>query len=254
MSSRIFAVCFGVFSYLVFFASFVYTVGFLADFGVPRTVDSAPTSGPWAALAVNLALLGVFAIQHSVMARPGFKRWWTRIIPEHLERSTYVLLSVAAVALLLWGWQPISGSVWHVENPSLRGVLWAGYLAGYATIFLSTVLLNHFDLFGLRQVWLHAQGKEYTHLPFKTPLFYKSVRHPLYVGWLMAFWITPDMSVGHLLFAGACTAYILVALVFEERDLVEHFGDTYRQYRRDVPALVPGARRRRAEVAATVQG
>ena len=252
--SRIFAVTFGVFSYLVFFASFVYTVGFLADFGVPKTVDSPATSGPWIAAAINFGLLGIFAIQHSVMARPAFKRWWTRIVPQHLERSIYVLLSVAAVALLYWGWQPIEGTVWSIQSEPLRTVLWGGYLAGFATIFVSTVLLNHFDLFGLRQVWLHARGEAYTDLPFKTPLFYKHVRHPLYVGWFMAFWITPEMSVGHLLFAGVCSAYIFVALIFEERDLISHFGETYRQYQRTVPSLLPGARGRRAAGTARANG
>ena len=252
--SRIFGVTFGVFSYLVFFVSFVYTVGFLADFGVPKTVDSAATSPAWLAVIINLGLFAVFAVQHSVMARPGFKRWWTRIVPEHLERSIYVLLSVVVVVLLYWGWQPIEGTVWSVQNETLRGVLWAGYLAGYATIFLATVLLNHFDLFGLRQVWLHAKGEAYTDLPFKTPFFYKHVRHPLYVGWLMAFWITPEMSVGHLFFAGACSAYIFVALIFEERDLVAHFGETYREYRRTVPSLMPRFRGRRVEGAASANG
>lgn len=241
---RIFFPIFAVACYAAFFASFLYTVGFLANFGVPKSVDSDPTSGPWIAALINLGVLGVFGLQHSIMARPAFKRWWTRIVPAPIERAVYVLASVAAVALVYWAWQPMAGMVWQVEHEAARGALWALYLGGYGVIFVSTVLLNHFDLFGLRQAFIAAAGREYTDLPFQTPAFYKVVRHPLYVGWFMVFWFTPDMSVGHLLFAGVCSAYIFVALIFEERDLVAHFGDTYRSYREEVPALVPFVRRK----------
>ena len=257
--SRIFALGFGVFSYAVFFACFSYTVGFFANAGVPKSVDvtpmnALPAATPWIAALINIGLLGIFGLQHSVMARPAFKRMWTRIIPTHLERSVYVLLSVAAVALVFWGWQPIEGSVWHIENEIMRGAMWTLYLGGYATIFASTVLLNHFEMFGLRQVWLFARGREYTDLPFETPALYKHVRHPLYVGWFMALWFTPDMSMGHLLFAGVASAYILVALIFEERDLVAHFGDTYRKYQDEVPAFMPGGRNRTPKTASPVRG
>ena len=188
------------------------------------------------------------------MARPGFKRAWTKVVPAHLERSTYVLCSVAVGALLFVGWQPMTTVVWQFEHEGARTLMWTLFLGGFALLFTSTVLLNHFELFGLRQVWLHARGKAYTDLPFETPAFYKVVRHPLYVGWMSAMWFTPDMTVGHLLFAGLSTAYIFVALIFEERDLVAHFGKTYEDYREAVPALMPRfGRRKRTPKTATAR-
>lgn len=240
---------FGVAAYLAFFATFVYSIGFIADRFVPRTLDSpASSTTGWLAFAIDMALLGVFGLQHSVMARPAFKRWLTRFIAEPAERSFYVLCSVGAMVLVFWGWQPIAGTVWQVENEVGRNLLWALYLAGFGIVFYATVLISHFDLFGLRQVTLYALGRDYRHLPFGTPSLYRHVRHPLYVGWAIAFWATPSMSVGHLLFAVVCTAYMLVAIRFEERDLITHFGDQYRAYRAQVPSLIPrlGGRSRRA--------
>jgi len=236
---RILFPTFAVACYAAFFACLLYTMGFLANFGVPVTIDAEPTSGPLVATGVNLGLLAVFALQHSVMARPAFKRWWTRVVPEPIERAVYVLASVAAIGLLFAAWQPIGGHVWQIQDELARGVVWALYLGGYGMIFVSTVLLNHFELFGLRQAFLYAAGREYTTLPFETPAFYKYVRHPLYVGWFMVLWSTPDMTVGHLLFTGVSSVYIVVALALEERDLVAHFGETYERYREQVPAFVP---------------
>jgi protein-S-isoprenylcysteine O-methyltransferase Ste14 len=236
---RILYPAFAVFSYAAFLACFLYTVGFLANFGVPETVDADPTSGPWIAALVNLGVLGIFGLQHSVMARPGFKRWWTRIVPEPIERAVYVLASVAALGLVIWAWQPIAGTVWQIDNEIARASIWALYLGGYGMVFASTALLNHFEIFGLRQAFLFAADREYFSLPFETPAFYKYIRHPLYVGWFMVLWCTPDMSVGRLLFAGVSSVYIFVGLVYEERDLVAHFGETYERYREQVPALVP---------------
>ncbi len=236
---RVLYPAFAVLCYAAFFACFLYTVGFLANFGVPKTVDGEPTSGPIVAALVNLAVLGVFGLQHSVMARPGFKRWWTRIVPEPIERAVYVLASVAALGLVMAAWQPMGGHVWQLQNEIARAAVWALYLGGYGMVFASTVLLNHFELFGLRQAFLYGAGREYTDLPFETPAFYKYMRHPLYLGWFMVLWSTPDMSIGRLIFAGVSSAYILVALVFEERDLVAHFGDTYRRYQKQVPAFLP---------------
>src|SRR4029079_14280421 len=180
------------------------------------------------AVMVDAGLLLLFALQHSIMARPGFKRWWTRIIPAHLERSTYVLLASLCLMLLIWQWQPIGGVVWSVENETIKTILLIAYLTGWATVFLATFLINHFDLFGLRQVWLYFRGKPYTHLPFRLPAFYKLVRHPLYLGFLIAFWSTPVMTLAHFLFAILTTGYILTAIQFEEKDLVETYGDRYR--------------------------
>lgn len=246
---RILVFAFGVASYLAFLATFVYSVGFIAGQFVPRSIDSAATSTPWVAALTNLVLLGVFGLQHSVMARPAFKRWFTRFIPESAERSAYVLASVAVMALLFRGWQPIAGDVWHVENELARGALQALYLAGFGLVFYATVLISHFDLFGLRPIWLQLIGRDYEPLPFTMPSLYKHVRHPLYVGWTVVFWATPTMSVGHLLFAVVCTAYMLVAIRFEERDLIAHFGEPYRAYREQVPALVPRRRRSVAGIA-----
>ncbi len=233
---------YGLASYVVFFAVFLYAIGFIGNFGVPKTLDS-PRDVPFGtALAINLGLLALFALQHSVMARPAFKRWWTRIVPEPAERSTYVLFSSLAMVALYLYWQPMGGVVWEITAPGGVIAMYVIYALGYALLLYSTFLINHFDLFGLRQVWLHALGRPYTQLAFKTPWLYQQVRHPLYVGWLMIFWATPVMTVAHLVFAVMTTAYILVAIRFEEHDLIDAHPE-YADYRRQVPMLVPFGRR-----------
>jgi methanethiol S-methyltransferase len=236
---------YGVVCYAVFLATFLYAIGFVGDLWVPRSIDSAPRAPLTIALLTNLALLGLFAAQHSVMARPAFKRWWMRIVPPSAERSTYVLFSSVALIALFAFWQPMGGTVWNVESPVGRAVLYALFAFGWGLVLVSTFLINHFDLFGLRQVWLQLIGKPYQPLPFKTPLLYRYVRHPLYVGWFFAFWATPTMTVAHLVFAIATTAYILIAIQLEERDLVEAHPE-YEEYRRRVPMLAPFTKVRQA--------
>jgi methanethiol S-methyltransferase len=229
---------YGVVSYATFFATFLYAIGFIGNFGVPKSIDSARETSLGIALAINAALLGVFAIQHSVMARPAFKGWWTRIIPQAAERSTYTLLSSVALIALFAFWEPIGGIVWSVESPVSQALIYGAYAFGWLLVLVSTFLINHFDLFGLRQVWLQLRGRPYTPLQFKTPVLYRYVRHPLYVGWFFAFWSTPTMTVAHLVFALATTAYILIAIQLEERDLIAEHPE-YAQYRKRVPMLVP---------------
>lgn len=246
MLGRIAIFVYGVASYALFFGTFLYAIGFVANFGTPTSLD-AGASGPLVpALLVNLGLLTLFALQHSVMARPGFKRAWTRIVPEPAERSTYVLLSSVALILLFAYWRPMGGVVWDVSSPAARALLQAVCMAGFLIVLLSTFLINHFDLFGLRQVWLHLIGRPYTHLPFHTPGPYRMVRHPLYVGWLVAFWAAPTMTVAHLVFAIATTGYILAAIPFEEADLEQVHGEPYRRYRRTVGMFLPRRGRERA--------
>ncbi len=236
---RIFTFLYGAMSYVVFLATFLYAIGFIGNFGVPKSLDTA-ASGPWqTALLVDLGLLSLFAVQHSVMARPAFKRLLTRVVPVAMERSTYVLASSVALLFLFWQWQPLGGMVWDVENQVGRGLLYAGYAFGWALVLLATFVINHFDLFGLRQVWRNLLGKPQAGLAFGTPFLYRIVRHPLYVGWLCAFWCTPVMTVTHLLFAAVTTAYILVAIQFEERDLMAAHPE-YAEYRKQVPMIVPG--------------
>lgn len=230
---------YGVVSYAGFLAIFVYAIGFVGNLYVPRSIDGAPTHGLGFALLVDAALLGLFAVQHSVMARPAFKRILTRFIPEAAERSTYVLMSTLALVLVFLFWEPIGGSVWHVQNPIGRLLLQAGCALGWLTVLVTTFLINHFDLFGLRQVWKFFRDERYVALKFVTPGPYKLVRHPLYVGWMLAFWCTPHMTVAHLVFALLTTAYILVAIQLEERDLVTFHGTDYVEYRRKTPMLVP---------------
>ena len=239
---RIAVFVYGVLSYACFFATFLYAVGFIGGFGVPRSIDSAPEGTVLAAVLVDVLLLTTFALQHSVMARPAFKRWWTRIVPEPAERSTFVLFSSLALLLLFWQWRPIGGVVWQVETPAVKAALYALFAAGWLIVLVTTFLINHFDLFGLRQVWLYLRGEPYRPLGFVTPGPYRHVRHPLYVGWLLAFWATPTMTVAHLLFAAMTTSYILTAIRFEERDLLEFHGERYAEYRRSVPMLVPRVR------------
>ncbi len=238
MFSRIAAFLYGVVCYLAFLASFLYAVGFIGNFAVPKSIDSGPTTSFLQALAINLALLGLFAVQHSVMARPWFKRAWTKLVPVAVERSTYVLFSSVALIVLFWKWQPMGGTIWRIENASARIALLGLFAFGWLTVLVATFLINHFDLFGLRQVWLHLIGRPYTNLAFRTPGPYRIVRHPLYVGWLLVFWSAPVMTVAHLVFALATTAYILMAIQWEERDLISVHAE-YAEYRKRVPMLVP---------------
>jgi protein-S-isoprenylcysteine O-methyltransferase Ste14 len=233
---------YGVLAYACFLATFLYAIGFVGGFGVPRSIDSAADGPLGVAILVDVLLLAIFALQHSVMARPAFKRWWTRIVPEAAERSTYVLASSLALLFLFWQWRPIGGVVWHVEHPLGQAALYGIFAAGWLIVLVTTFLINHFDLFGLRQVWFHLRDEPYRPLGFVTPGPYRYVRHPLYVGWLLAFWATPTMTAAHLLFAVMTTAYILIAIQLEERDLGEVHGERYAEYRRSVPMLVPRVR------------
>jgi len=250
--SGLLAVLYGVFAYAVFLPTFLYAVGFIGNLVVPKTIDSGVTVPLPETLAVNLALLGAFALQHSVMARPGFKRWWTRIVPKAVERSTYVLLASLVLALLMWQWRPIpSPVIWHVSDPFALALLNVLFWVGWAVLLLSTFLINHFELFGLRQVFARLLRREIPAPSFHTPLFYKYVRHPLYVGFMISFWSTPHMTAGHLLFSAGATAYILVGIWFEERDLLAEFGDRYRVYRGQVGMLFPFKLRKRARAVAS---
>jgi methanethiol S-methyltransferase len=239
---------YGVIAYVIFFATFCYAVGFVTGLVVPKHIDSIPDSALSNAFLVNAALLSLFAVQHSVMARPAFKQWWTKFVPKPVERSTYVLLASLCLILLFWFWQPMGGVIWQVESPDAQIVLQSIALMGFGIVLVSTFLINHFDLFGLRQVWLNFSGKEYTHLPFRTPFFYKYVRHPLYLGFMIAFWSTPSMTAAHLFFAIMTTGYMLTAIQFEENDLVKHFGETYKQYRASAPMLIPFTKFRKSKM------
>jgi len=240
---KVFAFVYGLAVYCLFVAVFLYAVGFVADWLVPKSIDSGEPGDLAASLLVNAALLAVFAIQHSMMARPGFKAWWTTIVPSSLERSTYVLLSDLALALLFWQWQPLPDVVWHVEDPAgamaLRGLSALGWLMALA----STFAISHFDLFGLRQVYLYLRDERYRQVDFRLVGLYKLVRHPLMLGFIIAFWATPHMTVGHLFFAVATTLYIFIALQLEERDLLAHFGEKYREYKKQVPMILPLGRK-----------
>ena len=231
---------YGTITYAITLGIFAYAAGFIGNFGVPKTMDSGREVPLIRAIAIDALLLGVFAVQHSVMARGWFKCWLTRFIPQSAERSTYVLASCVLMILLFSEWQPIGGTVWNVENSALRAALYGLYAAGWMLLLLVTFLINHFDLFGMRQVWYVLRGREIPPLRFVTPGPYKLVRHPLYVGWFTIFWATPTMTVAHLLFAVLTSAYILVAIQFEERDLVRHHGRDYAEYRERVPMLIPG--------------
>lgn len=230
---------YGVVCYAVFLAVFVYAIGFIGGFYTPTMLDGPPKRPFGQALAIDLALLGAFAIQHSVMARPAFKRRWTRIVPEAAERSTYVLLSSLALVALFVFWAPIGGVVWKVPDGPWRAAIIGLYLFGWLLLLYTTFLIDHFDLFGLKQSWLALVGKPYQPPKFKTPALYKLVRHPLYVGWLIIFWAAPTMTSAHLVFAIMTTAYILIAIQFEERDLIAAYGEDYASYRRRTPMLLP---------------
>ncbi len=223
----------------LFLAMYAYMAGFVGNFLVPKSIDAPALASPPVAVAVNLGLVLLFAVQHSVMARPAFKRVWTRVVPQPIERSTYVLLSCVVTAIVMWLWQPLPAIVWNIQTPVLRAMGWTLFAAGWLMVPAITLIIDHFDLFGIRQVWLHLRGKEYTSLPFQARLAYRYVRHPLYLGWALAFWATPTMTVGHLLFAGSLTAYMALAAIVEERDLIAHFGHRYESYRRSVPMFIP---------------
>src|SRR5688500_4544424 len=246
MLKRISFFVYGAACYVVFFATFMYAFAFIGNLGAPTSLDGPATDPTGMALAINTGLLALFAVQHSVMARRWFKDRWTRIVPQPIERATYVLFSSLALILLFWQWRPLGGTVWSVEGAGATFVFRALFTFGWGLVLVSTFLIDHFDLFGLRQVWLHLTGRPYTPRPFATPVLYRHVRHPLYAGWLFAFWMTPTMTA-HLLFAVATTAYILLAIQFEERDLVREFGRTYEDYRRRVPMLVPFTGRKRRD-------
>ena len=231
---------YGVASHAMFLVVYAWMAAFVGNlgFGVIPTIDGRRDGSMASAIVINAALIALFGVQHSVMARPTFKRWWTQFVPQPIERATYVLFSNIAVALLLWQWRPMGGVVWDVTNPIGRGALHALFAVGWLAVPLISLLINHFDLFGTRQVWLHLRGRDYQDLPFRTPVAYRFVRHPLYVGWMIAFWATPTMTVAHLVFALMTTAYILVAIQFEERDLVAAHPE-YESYRARVPMLIP---------------
>jgi len=237
--ARIFVIVYGSIAYLAGFATLLYSIGFLGGFPVPKTINSGVVSNTAISVIINLVVLTIFALQHSIMARPAFKKWWAQIIPEYLERSTYVLLTAIVLTLLFWQWRPMTDVVWHIDNNIgtllMNGLFWLGW----AILFVSTFMISHTDLFGLRQVYFKFQDQEYLHLEFKISGFYKLVRHPIMTGIIIAFWSTPHMTTGHLLFAGVSTAYILVALQFEEHDLTNLFGEKYADYKRRVSMLFP---------------
>jgi protein-S-isoprenylcysteine O-methyltransferase Ste14 len=236
---RLIALFYGVACYVIFVVTFLYAVGFVGGFAVPKTIDSGPVVPLGEALFINILLMGLFAVQHSVMARKGFKQWWTRFIPKPVERSTYVLLSSLALILLFWQWRPIPMTVWHIEEAPVAVAVTALSFLGWFIALTSTFLINHFQLFGLSQVADNFSAKPELTLRFQMPLYYKFVRHPIYLGFLIAFWAAPSMSVGHLLFAAVTTAYTFVGIMLEERDLIDLFGDEYRRYRARVSMLIP---------------
>ncbi|MGR9090935.1 MAG: methanethiol S-methyltransferase [Gammaproteobacteria bacterium] len=237
--SRTVALLYGVACYFAFFIAFLYLLGFLANFGVPKGIDDGEPGALTTALMANLALLLLFGLQHSVMARPAFKRWWTRLVPHSVERSTYVLASSVVLYVIYALWQPMTHSIWHVETDWLRTLVWAVFATGIAIALLSTFIIDHFDLLGLRQVYLNFRQRPYVNPNFRVALFYRLVRHPLYTGFFLTFWATPDMTLGHLVFASGMTVYVLIAVRFEERDLVAALGEDYENYREQVPMLVP---------------
>ena len=240
LAARLLTLCYGGIAYLIFFGTFLYAVGFVSRFIVPKTVDSGAASAPMTALLVNLVLMSIFAVQHSGMARQGFKKLFARFPSPAIERSTYVLLASLSLILLFWQWRPMPMTIWNIDDPVLAGIATAGGFAGWLIVLYSTFLISHFELFGLTQVVSHFAGRVVEPMKFKTPGLYRLIRHPIYLGFIIAFWCTPMMTLGHLLFAAVTTAYIFVGIYLEERDLVSLFGDQYRRYRDKVAMLVPG--------------
>jgi len=239
---RIIAFLYGIVAYVVFFITFLYAIGFVEDLVVPKTIDGGMAAPLLQALIVNLLLMSIFAVQHSVMARPQFKRWWTKFVPAAVERATYVLLASLALALLIWQWRPMPAVVWQIADPQLAVAVTGLSFLGWLIVLTSTFLINHFELFGLHQVANNLSGRPMPAPRFRAPLLYKLVRHPIYLGFIIAFWSAPTMTQGHLLFAAVTTAYILVGIWLEERDLVAVFGDDYRRYRERVSMLLPWRR------------
>jgi protein-S-isoprenylcysteine O-methyltransferase Ste14 len=236
---KVVSVLYGAVAYVIFFGAFLYAIAFVEDLPVPKTIDSGTAGAFLPSLIVDALLLGVFAVQHSLMARPAFKRWWTRFVPHAVERSTYVLLASLSLILVFWQWRPLPQVFWSVTSASAVTAIRVLFFGGFALVLLSTFLISHFDLFGLKQVWAYGRRQAAPTAQFVTPLFYRVVRHPLYLGFIVAFWAAPVMTLGHLLFAAATTAYILIAIQLEEHDLVGVFGDAYRAYRRRVSMLFP---------------
>lgn len=237
---HLFTIAYGTTCYLIFVAAFLYAIGFVGNLVVPRSIDNGVAAAIGEAVVVNVVLLALFAVQHSVMARPAFKRWWTRLIPETIERSTYVLLSSLVLFLMFWQWRTMPAVVWNIAWLPGRIGLQVLFWLGWSTVLDSTFMINHFDLFGLRQVYLAWRAEPYSETGFRSPLLYRVVRHPLMLGFIIAFWAAPTLTAGHLLFALATTGYILIALQIEEHDLTAALGDEYREYRRRVPMLIPG--------------
>ena len=236
---RLIAFVYGLEAYLAFLVAILYTIGFTSGLVVPKTIDSGTVVPLAEALIVNILLMSLFAVQHSVMARKPFKRWWAQYVPKSIERSTYVLLSSVLLLLLFWQWRPIPTMLWQVDNPTIAIAMTTLALGGWVMVFTSTFLINHFELFGLHQVLNNLVGRAMPEPQFRTPMLYKVVRHPFYLGFIIAFWVAPVMTVGHALFAAVTTAYILVGIALEERDLVEQYGNDYRRYRERVPMLIP---------------
>ena len=237
---------YGVFSYLAFFVTFLYLIAFIGNLVVPKTIDSGLTIGIPQSAIIDLGLLSLFAIQHTLMARPGFKRWWTTLVPEPIERSTYVLATSISLALLCWQWRPMKELIWNVDNATGKAILFAFFFFGWGLALLSSFVINHFDLFGLRQVWFYLRNQKYSTVEFQMKSLYKYIRHPLVLGIIVGSWVTPRMTMGHLLLAVTFTAYILVGIRFEEHDLVHFFGENYTNYRRRVPMLIPFTKKRKS--------
>ncbi len=236
---RALALLYGLLAYVFFFGTFLYAIGFVGNVLVPKSIDTGRPSPILPAVIIDAVLLSIFALQHSIMARQGFKRQWTRVVSWYVERTTYVVAATCALALLLWQWRPIPATVWDLRGTAFGSFLAVTFWIGWGILLLSTFLINHFELFGLQQVWGYARGVEFQRPAFKSPALYRMVRHPIYLGFVIAFWSAPLMTVGHLLFSVATTGYILVGIFFEERDLISHYGDVYREYRSRVPMLIP---------------
>lgn len=237
--NRLLVLLYGLTAYLIFFVTFLYAIGFVSGLLVPKTIDTGTAVPMTEALAVNILLMSLFAVQHSVMARRQFKQWWTQYVPKSVERSTYVLFASLALVLLFWQWRPIPAVVWQVADPRVTMAIMALSFVGWLLVLTSTFLINHFELFGLHQVANNLTGRPMPRMRFRTPLYYEFVRHPIYLGFIIAFWAAPTMTTGHLLFAAVTTAYIVIGIQLEERDLIELFGDEYRRYRSRVSMLVP---------------